>query len=159
VYDFSSLAQLIRLARDLAARCGVKCRLLAPVDLQSLATKRGLKLAQERLASGADILLAQPPTTDSASTLRRHVRLIADAGLEGRVMLNVFPFRSSQDVESCRSKFGWALPRRLDSIARGGESALLSEAKKVARAAERNGLPGIYVTTRGRPEVARFILD
>lgn len=159
VYDFRSLAQLIKMAKNLAARCSVKCRILAPVNLPALRTEKGLGLAKERLASGADLLLAQPPTTDSVSTLPKHARLIAEAGLHGRVALNVFPFRSVEDIEGCRSKFGWELPSRLDQIAGKGESALLSEAKKVAQAAERNGLPGIYVTTRGRPEVARFILD
>lgn len=159
VYNFHTLADLIRLASHLSERCGSKCRILAPVDLKGLGTRRGLSLARERLAAGAETLLAQPPTTDSVSTLAKHVALIKRAGLEGRVMLNVFPFRNRQDVENCRTKFGWDLPARLDTIARGGESALLSEAKRVAEAAERRGMPGVYVTTRGRPEVARFILD
>jgi 5,10-methylenetetrahydrofolate reductase len=159
VYDFVSLAEMLKLARSLAERCGTKCRLLAPVDLTSLRTERGLKLARQRVASGADMLLAQPPTTDSVSVLQEHLRLIKKANLEGRVLLNIFPFRDSKDIESCRRKFGWALPKRLDAIGRKGESALLSEARRVAEAIERRGLPGVYVTTRGRPEVARFILD
>ncbi len=159
VYDFRSLAELIGLARGLAQRSGSRCRFLAPVDLTALGTAKGLRLAKERLAAGADLLLAQPPTADSVSALPEHSRLVRDAGLEGRVLLNIFPFRDSRDIESCRAKFGWELPSRLDVIGRKGESALLSEAKKVAEAAERRGLPGVYVTTRGRPEVARFILD
>jgi 5,10-methylenetetrahydrofolate reductase len=159
VYDFRSLSEVIGLARKLAERCGDRCRLLAPVDLPTLGTKTGLELARKRLASGADVLLAQPPTTDSYSTLHDHARLIKDSGLDGRVLLNVFPFRDAKDIENCRTKFGWKLPRRLDAVSRGGEKALLLEAKKVADAIERMGLPGLYVTTRGRPEVARFILD
>ena len=159
VYDFRSLADLVRLARRLAGRCGIKCRLLAPVDLPALGTERGLRLARERLTAGADMLLAQPPTTDSVSALPRHSRLIRRAGLGGRVLLNVFPFRDREDIETCRAKFGWELPRRLDVLAGGGERSLLSEARRVSEAVERSGLPGIYVTTRGKPEVARFILD
>lgn len=159
VYDFRSLSELIRLARKLAERCGVRCRLLAPVDISALRTEKGRRLAKERLSSGADLLLAQPPTTDLASTLPKHSRLIRDAGLGGKVLLNLFPFRDGEDIEGCRAKFGWDLPRRLETIARGGEPSLLSEARRVADAVERGGLPGVYVTTRGRPEVARFILD
>jgi 5,10-methylenetetrahydrofolate reductase len=159
VYDFRSLADLIRLARRLAERCGRKCRVLAPVDLSALATERGLRLARERLESGADMLLAQPPTTDSVTALPKHLRLIERAGLQGKVLLNIFPFRSEKDIEACREKFGWELPSRLEAIGRRGESALLSEARKVAGSIERRGLPGVYVTTRGRPEVAKFILD
>jgi len=159
VYDFKSLSELLRLTRGLAKRSGTRCRVLAPIDLASLDTQRGLKLARERIANGADLLLAQPPTTDSVSALARHTRLVEKAGLGGKVLLNVFPFRSAEDVAACRSKFGWELPGRLDAIALKGESALLSEAKRVADAIQRRGLPGIYVTTRGRPETARFILD
>jgi len=159
VYDFKSLSEVIGLARKLAERSGTKCRLLAPVDLPALATERGLGLAKQRLASGADVLLAQPPTADSHSTLQDHARLIKTSGLEGRVLLNVFPFRDYKDIENCRAKFGWKLPKRLDVLGRRGERALLLEARRVADAIERKGLPGLYVTTRGRPEVARFILD
>jgi len=159
VYDFKSLSEVIALARKLAERCGSNCRLLAPVDLPALGTERGLGLARKRLASGADMLLAQPPTADSHAALQDHARLIKESKLEGRVLLNVFPFRDSQDIENCRAKFGWKLPTRLDAVGRRGERALLLEAKRVADAIERRGLPGLYVTTRGRPEVARFILD
>lgn len=159
VYDFKSLSQLIGLARDLSERSGTRCRILAPIDLTSLDTEKGLKLAKERIASGADLLLAQPPTTDSQSALPRHSGLVERAGLAGKVLLNVFPFRNAEDVAACRAKFGWELPNRLDTIARKGENALLSEAKQVADAVQRRGLPGIYVTTRGKPEIARFILD
>lgn len=159
VYDFSSLSELVAATRSLANRAGVRCRILAPVDLTALGTQKGLELAKGRLASGADLLLAQPPTTDSISALPRHAKLVSGAGLAGRVLLNVFPFRDAKDIEACRAKFGWKLPRRLDSIASGGERAMLSEAKRVAAAIQRRGFPGLYVTTRGRPEVARFILD
>ncbi|MDV3293218.1 MAG: methylenetetrahydrofolate reductase [Nitrososphaerales archaeon] len=159
VYNFSSLSELVATARSLANRAGVKCRILAPVDLTSLGTEKGLRLAKERLSSGADILLAQPPTTDSVSALPKHAKLLSRTGLAGRVFLNVFPFRDLQDIEACREKFGWELPQRLDSIAVGGESALLLEARRVAAAIQQKGFPGVYVTTRGKPEVARFILD
>lgn len=159
VYDFRSLSEVIKLGRSLAERSGSKCRFLAPVDLQTIGTKKGLGLARARLEGGADLLLAQPPTTDSASALPRHIALVKDAGLEGRVLLNVFPFRDREDIQNCRAKFGWNLPTRLDSISRKGESALLLEARRVAESIERSGLPGVYITTRGRPEVARFVLD
>ncbi len=158
-YNFSSWSELVATARSLANRAGVKARILAPVDLTSLGTEKGLRLAKERLSSGADILLAQPPTTDLFSALPRHVKMLNRSRLAGRVLLNVFPFRDFQDIEACRAKFGWELPRRLDSIAGGGESALLLEARRVATAIRKRGFPGIYVTTRGKPEVARFILD
>lgn len=159
VYDFTSLSEVLRQARDLSSRANTECRLLAPVDLSLLNTERGLRLAKERLRSGADLLLAQPPTTDAEATLPKHRKLIARAGLDDRVLLNVFPFRDAADVEGCRKKFGWDLPEKLDRIARGGEKALLKEAREVSAGIRSGGLAGVYVSTRGRPEHARFILD
>ncbi|MDV3276968.1 MAG: methylenetetrahydrofolate reductase [Nitrososphaerales archaeon] len=159
VYDFASVSELLGQVRDLSVRSNLKCRLLAPVDLSILRTERGLRLAKDRLKSGADLLLAQPPTTDAETTLPKHARLLTGAGLDGRVLLNVFPFRDEADVEGCRKKFGWDLPPRLDRIAREGERALLKEARGVAAGVRGRGLAGVYVSTRGKPEHARFILD
>jgi 5,10-methylenetetrahydrofolate reductase len=159
VYDFDSVSDLLRVARDLSRRANVRCRFLAPVDLAKLRTARGLRLARDRLRSGADLLLAQPPTTDADMTLPRHAKLLESTGLGGKVLLNVFPFRNAADVQGCREKFGWDLPPRLDRIARDGESALLREAKRVASGIRARNLAGVYVSTRGRPEHARFILD
>jgi 5,10-methylenetetrahydrofolate reductase len=159
VYDYGSLAELIADARGLAERAGVEATLLAPVDLTKLSTRRGRELALSRLRSGAKFLLAQPPTTDSFATLGEQVSSLRDSKLEDKVLLNVFPFRGVEDVRYCREKFGWKLPSKLDSVAEEGEPALLKEARRVAEGIESYQLPGVYVSTRGRPELARFILD
>jgi 5,10-methylenetetrahydrofolate reductase len=159
VYDFTSLADLILSAKKIAKRAGIDCSVFAPVDLSSLEREKGLAIARKRLESGADMLLSQPPTADSTTTLRKHIAVLDKAGLSRSVILNVFPFRDAQDIEACRSKFGWELPQKLDSIASKGESELLREAKRVAQRIRSAGFPGVYVSTRGRPELARFILD
>jgi 5,10-methylenetetrahydrofolate reductase len=159
VYDFDSVSDVLDEVRALSARASVRCRLLAPVDLTRLGTESGLRLARDRLKAGADLLLAQPPTTDVDATLPKHSKLLDAAGLKEKVLLNVFPFRDATDVEGCRRKFGWNLPPRLDRIARDGERALLREARGVAEGIRKRGLAGVYVSTRGRPEHARFILE
>jgi len=159
VYDWKSVSEFLKAARALSVRANLRCRLLAPVDLSRLGTESGLRLAKERLKSGADLLLAQPPTTDIHTTLPRHARLLDKTGFKERILLNVFPFRDSADVEFCRRKFGWDLPAELDRIARAGEKALLKEARSVSEGIRARGLAGVYVSTRGRPEHARFILD
>lgn len=159
VYDYPSLADLISEAKALARRSGVELTVLAPIDLAKLNSKNGRRLARDRLEKGASHLLAQPPTTDSFSTLPSHMKLLQGQRLESRVFLNVFPFRGPADITYCREKFGWQLPTELDALAADGEPALLKEAKRVAEMAEERGAAGIYVSTRGRPELARFILD
>jgi 5,10-methylenetetrahydrofolate reductase len=159
VYDFRSLAEALSEVRGLAERSDVSATLLAPVDISALGGKRGARMAADRLSSGADVLLAQPPTSDVAYTLEKHMERLSANHLEHRVLPNIFPFRSREDIVACRERFGWDLPRALETIAEEGEPGLLREARAVAEAAKERGLPGIYVSTRGKPELARYILD
>ena len=159
VYDFASLSEMVAHARGLADRAGVRCRIFAPVDIAKLGDGRGVELARARLREGADYLLAQPPTVDAGPTLRSHERVLSELGLKERVIPNVFPFRDKADVEYCRKRFGWRIPERMDEVAAKGEPELLKEAKKAAAGLAESGFPGVYVSTRGRPELARFILD
>lgn len=159
VYDYRSLADALAESRQLADRSDVAATLLAPVNIPTLASKRGTSLANSRLESGADCLIAQPPTSDVSVTLKRHVTLLKESGLEKKVLHNVFPFRSKEDLEACRARFGWDLPKQLDRIAAEGEPSLLREARRVVEKIEAQELPGVYVSTRGKPELARFILD
>lgn len=159
VYDFRSLSEAIAEMRTLADRADVNATLLCPVDLSILGSPAGLRLTQGRLKSGADGLLAQPPTAEVAYTLDRHLKVLETFGLKRKVLPNVFPFRDVADVESCRARFGWDLPRELDAIAAQGERRLLKEAREVVEALRRSGVPGVYVSTRGKPELAKFILD
>jgi 5,10-methylenetetrahydrofolate reductase len=159
VYDFGSLSEVIALAKKLAERAGVAGRILAPVDISSLSGPRGQELAASRLRSGADLLLAQPPTTDARSTLPRHESILRTLQLKSKVLPNVFPFRDPDDIRACRAKFGWKLPDRLMEVASHGEAGLLKEARGVAEKLRDLGFPGVYVSTRGRPELARFVLD
>jgi hypothetical protein len=159
VYDYRNLAELIGEAASLASRSGIDATFLAPVDLSRINSAKGSNLAKERLAKGASSLLAQPPTTDSFSTLGSHLQVLKKQALRSKVLLNVFPFRSKDDVVSCRKKFGWNLPDELDLLADRGETELLKEARRVAVGIANSGSSGVYVSTRGRPEVARYILD
>jgi 5,10-methylenetetrahydrofolate reductase len=160
VYDYTGVGEMIREAGALFERSGVRPTFFAPLDLATLDAPRGRRLAQSRLKSGAEYLLAQPPTADVNHTFPFHMRTLRSRRLNSRVLLNVFPFRSRDDIEYCRKRFGWDLPPHLDTIAeRGGEPELLREAKRVADRLREVGSQGVYVSTRGRPELARFILD
>jgi len=159
VYDFRSLAEAVAEARALAERADVNATLLSPVDLTALNHPKGLGIAEARLDAGSDVLLAQPPTSDLPRTMERHISLLEKNHLEKKVLHNIFPFRSREDVQACRERFGWDLPPELDRIAAEGERRLLKEAKGVTDALRERGFPGVYVSTRGKPELARYILD
>lgn len=158
VYDYDDLTDTIADASRVAKRAGVKARILTPVTLTSLASEKGVARAKSRLDAGADFLLAQPPTTDSGATFEYHLGLLESSGLRSRVLLNTFPFRDSQDVRDCELYFGWKLPRRVHELAMSGRRSLLAEARAVAWKIRESGLPGVYVSTRGRPILARTVL-
>lgn len=160
VYDYPSLSDAIREMRELADRANVDATILAPVNIAALDTKKGASIASSRLDSGADCLLAQPPTSDVSVALPEHLRLIDSKKLKENVLLNVFPFRDKADIDACRARFGWKIPDVADKLAEeGGEARLIKESKTVVERMRESRLPGVYVSTRGRPELARFILD
>lgn len=157
VYDFDSLASAIAAARGLMGRAGVHGRIFAPVNVEKLRRAAEVDRARKRLEAGADWLLAQPPSGD-LGVLRSHASLLDSAGLAGKVLLNVFPLRGAADLERCRLRFGWTPPPSLARTARRGRSALLGEARAVARGIRAAGLPGAYVSTRGDPALLPVLL-
>jgi len=160
VYDYPSLSDAIREMRALAERANVSATILAPVNVAALDTKKGASIASSRLESGADCLLAQPPTSDVSVAFPNHLSLIEEKGIRSSVLLNVFPFRDKEDIDACRARFGWKIPDVVDRLAaEGGEARLIKESKMVVEKMRNSGLPGVYVSTRGKPELARFILD
>ena len=160
MYDYPSLSEAIKEMRALADRANVSATILAPVNLAALETKKGEAIASSRLKSGADCLLAQPPTSDVSVSLPEHLRLLDEKGLKANVLLNVFPFRDKEDIDACRKRFGWKIPEVADKLAEeGGEARLIKESRTVVEKMREKRLPGVYVSTRGRPEIARFILD
>lgn len=157
VRDFRSLADAIREASSIKERAGSRVRLLAPLDLRTLSSPRGRRAAKGRLRSGADLLLSQPPTTDPES-FDVHTELVRRSRLEGRVLLNVFPFRGAADVRRCEKTFGWELSRALHVKAARGAEELVAAEREVVRKLKEEGFPGVYVSTRGDPSVAGRLL-
>ena len=158
VRDYGSLAAAIRDASRIRSRALSPTRFFAPVDIDSLASPEGVSLAMGRLRAGADMLLAQPPTTDAEETFDRHASTVRKAGLEGRVILGVFPFMGARDVRLYERKFGWTLPKTLHRAAAKGEGELLETGREVVRRLRSEGHPGVYLTTRGNPAIARRLL-
>ena len=158
VRDFRTLAEVIRESALIRSRAGASTRFLAPVDVDGLAKRGEVAMARGRLKAGADYLLAQPPTTDTA-TFDRHSKILRRARLDGRVLLNVFPFRGLKDVRDCESYFGWHLPKSLHRAAQKGEDALLEAEREVVMTLREQGFPGVYVNTRGTPAIAERLLS
>ena len=157
--DYTTLATAIGEAADIRSRAGSKIRIFAPVQLESLRRGSGVALAKARLKAGADLLLAQPPTTDAKAAFRDHLALVTKSGLGSRVLFNVFHFKDDGDVGRYQNMFGWDLPLNLHATAKKGERALIEVEREVVARARREGLPGVYVSTRGMPQVVKELLS
>jgi 5,10-methylenetetrahydrofolate reductase len=158
VGDFSKLSEAIGEAHSIRNRARASTNIFAPVDTARLDQEKGDDLAESRLNAGADYLLAQPPSFDS-DTLDQQVSRLEKSGIKDRVLLNVFPFRDSRDLDYCEKYFGWKFPARFRKLAESGESALLGEERNVVRRLRNEGFPGFYVSTRGNPSIARSLLS
>jgi 5,10-methylenetetrahydrofolate reductase len=157
VYDYDSLASAISDAKALMKRVGVRGRIYAPVNLARLHDGEERARARGRLTAGADLLLAQPPSS-TLEVLREQRSAIDSSGLSGKVLPGVFPFKDAADLEWCRDFFGWEPPASLTRVAKGGGEALLAEARRVIGAIRDAGFPGVYVSTRGTPSLLQKML-
>lgn len=159
VRDIVSLSDAISDVSKLAARAGRSMRVLAPVDLSRLARPRGASVASGRIGAGAELLLAQPPTTDPGETFDSHAALIDRAGLNGKVLPGVFPFKDRDDVRRYEGLFGWSLPARVHDSAASGRRGMVELERQVVGRLKDEGFPGVYFATRGAPETAREVLS
>jgi hypothetical protein len=159
IRDFSSLGEAIGEASLIRKRSRASTRFFAPLSLGMLARRGGIALARDRLRSGAEMLLAQPPTTDAQDEFERHAALLRGSRLAGRVLLNVFPFRDRKDVRECERYFGWRLPASLYRTAAKGESSLIESERMVVQRLRDEGFPGVYLATRGEPSTAERLLS
>jgi 5,10-methylenetetrahydrofolate reductase len=158
VRDFTNLAEAIREASRIRSRARSPTRFFAPLDMRSLAYPKGVLLAKERLRAGADLLLAQPPTTDDGETFDLQDSLLEGSGLKKKVLPNVFHFKNEGDVRGYEKMFGWRLPRGLHVAARKGEVGMAELERKVIRRLQSDGFAGVYLSTRGSPSIAGRLL-
>ncbi|MDG6985265.1 MAG: methylenetetrahydrofolate reductase [Nitrososphaerota archaeon] len=158
VRDYPTLAGAISDAREALARAGSGLQVFAPVDLESLGRSAGARRARQRIVSGADFLIAQPPTTDAGPSLKRHAARVKKSGLAGRVIPSVFHFKGEEDVRRYEEMFGWKLPKPLHEAAQGGERELAKLERDVLREIRAEGFPGVCLSTRGEPGVAKALL-
>jgi hypothetical protein len=159
VRDYATLAEAIGEAAALRRRAGSDLKIFAPMDLERLGKPGGRAVGRRRLAAGAALLLSQPPTTDPGATYDKHMGLLRGTPLQDQVLLNVFPFRDAKDVRRCERYFGWKLPERVHLAARGGRESLDSLARGVVARLRDEGAPGVYLSTRGSPAVAKTLLN
>jgi 5,10-methylenetetrahydrofolate reductase len=158
VRDFPRLSDAIGETAKLFSRARIQGTIFAPVNVAKLGSSSEESRARERLRAGARLLLAQPPTADPAG-LDKDLSILRKSHLEDRVLLGVFPFTGSEDVRRYEKLFGWKFARRLHDTAKRGEDAVLNLERDVVARMKEEGLPGVYLATRGRPALAKRVLS
>ena len=158
VRDFASLAEAIGEAGRIRSRAHSRMKLFAPIDMNTLAYPTGVRLAKERLRAGADILLAQPPTTDDM-TFDRHGSLLEESGLKEKVLPAVFHFRGEDDLRQYEKMFGWKFTGEFHADAARGERYLTEAERKIIGRLRAGGYMGVYLSTRGTPSIADKLLQ
>jgi hypothetical protein len=157
VREFSSLEQAIAEAVRVGREAGAEPKVIAPIDVSKLGGERERRVAFGRIKAGASLLLAQPPTVGRRG-FREHLAALKDSGLEGRVLLNVFPFTDIEDATRIQKLFGWDLQEAVGILRDGGSEALIRESREVVGMMRQAGLPGVYLSTRASPSHAKSIL-
>jgi hypothetical protein len=155
VRDFPRLDRFIEEVRRIARSSGPS--VLAPVDLRRLTNTDGVAVARARLKAGAELLLAQPPTVGGGRAVKRDVGLLESLALKEKVALGLFPFIEDDDVEKYGKYFGWELGEgELPPVK--GVDPWVKQARDSVALMKEAGLAGVYLSTRGKPELAKMVL-
>ena len=157
VYDVEGLAGLIRLAREVQSKTEAgELSILTPIDMARLGDDSYLEIVKGREAASSNVFLAQIFLGDPEEYLRLLKRLRRE-GVKSPVLHNVFPLLGYEDAVDISKRFGLSVSDSLlKELKEGGAPAGMKFATKFREAlyAERKETQGVYVSSRGEPELA-----
>ena len=157
VYDVPGVSGLVKLARGVQSSIShANLCIMTPVDLSRLEDEKYLDVIRQREEATSNVFLSQMffGDPDDYLSMLDHLR---SEGIRSPVLHNIFPFYSYDDAVdvSLRFKVHVAKPT-LDQLKEGGVSAGVKAASRfrdVLRA-NRGKVNGIFVSSRGEPELA-----
>jgi 5,10-methylenetetrahydrofolate reductase len=161
VYDIGKLSNLVSLARKMESQIVSENSLciLSPINLAKSNDEKYLKTVRERELSGVDIFVGEQMFENLETYLSR-IETIRKYGISAPIVHSIFPLKDDEDAISLVRKFGWGIS--------GSELARLKEGRSrygIEMARDRyhsllrhkDLIQGVSVSTRGNPEVARYI--
>jgi 5,10-methylenetetrahydrofolate reductase len=161
VYDLSKVSSLVSAVRSLEDSISSEhdvC-ILSPINLLRSNERAYIRTLKERESSGVDIFLAEQMFEDMDAYLER-IRSVRKAGVTKPIVHTLFPLKNYDDAVYCQQKFGWTIPLgELEKLKAAGQRYGLDMARKRYRSllASRDLVQGVCISTRGNPEVARFV--
>ena len=161
VYDIGKVSSLISTARKMESHITSEYPLciLSPINLAKSSDDSYLKTVKERELSGVDIFLGEQMFEDLDAYLAR-VEAIRKYGIQKPIVHSIFPLKDDEDAIGLVQKFGWGITDfELANLKKGGSRYGLEMARERYRSLLRHKdlVQGVSVSTRGNPEVARYI--
>ncbi len=159
VYDISRVSTLISTVRELESRLDYSLCLLSPINLGKSNDANYLNTIRERELSGVDLFLSEQMFEDLETYLAR-VETIRKYGITKPIVHSIFPLKDYNDALGLTQKFGWKFTDyELANLKKTGPRYGLEMARTRYRSllAHKDLIQGVSVSTRGNPEVARYI--
>jgi 5,10-methylenetetrahydrofolate reductase len=161
VYDIEKVSNLISTARKLESHIASEHQLciLSPINLAKSDDKKYLETLKERELSGVDIFIGEQMFEDLDVYLAR-IDAIRKYGIRKPIVHSIFPLKDHEDASALVQKFGWGIrDSELANLKKGGPKYGIEMARDRYRSLfkHRDLVEGVSVSTRGNPEVARYI--
>lgn len=161
VYDVSKVSSLISTTRKLESHIASEHALcvLSPINLRKSSDEAYLKTVKERELSGVDLFIGEQMFEDLETYLAR-IEAIRKYGIHKPIVHSIFPLKDDEDAASLVQKFGWGINDfELANLKKGGARYGLETARERYRAllSHKDLIQGVSISTRGNPEVARYI--
>ena len=161
VYDIGKVSQLIATTRKLESHITSDRPLciLSPINLAKSEDKMYLKTVKDREFSGVDIFLAEQMFEDVDSYIRR-IETVRKYGIKKPIVHSILPIKDYSDAMYLISKFGWSINEfELANLKKDGPRYGLEMARQRYRAllSHKDSVQGVSISTRGNPEVARYV--
>lgn len=161
VYDYTKVSDLISMTRKIEKQVSSHSPLciLSPVNLAKSEDKTYLRTIKEREERGVDVFLAEQMFEEIDSYLGR-IETLRKFGISKPIVHSIFPIKDYQDGLGLVQKFGWEIKDyELEKLRKEGPSYGLNLARQRYRELfrRRDLVQGVSVSTRGNPEVARYI--
>jgi 5,10-methylenetetrahydrofolate reductase len=156
-YDMRSVSESIRAARDVQKQFdSVNLCILSPLDLTKIRQPNYLEKVKERERSGSDVFLSQT-FFGAPETYIEAIDTVRSEGIRSPILHNVFPFFGYDDALDISKRFQLPVSKELlDRLRAGGaaEGLRIASGFREALHANRGKVNGVYVSSRGEPELA-----
>lgn len=159
VYGFKKVSEAVKEVSNLMKVAGIRATLLAPIDLDKLASEEYRDVIKERAESGVDVFLTQP-FFGNIDNMLEGLDLARSIGVDAYIVFNIFPLKSLEDALRCEARFGWKIPKRVkEGLKDGGLKAAFKFARNWYLSLLENRVDGVYLSSRGDADLALRILS